>query len=147
VTESTRLQNISIDIATNPVQNPTSCEGVWIRAWQQTSVQHEALITLGSKETSDAFGLVFQPEWQLPNFRFVDFAPAAIAHFPADVLESYVCFGLIADIRCAPHQRQLCADSELCKVARTAQNYRSRWPLTLQRSFPEADINTLPQHY
>jgi hypothetical protein len=28
----------------------------------------------------------------------------------------------------------------------TAQNYRSRWPRTLRRSFPEADIDTLLQH-
>jgi hypothetical protein len=64
---------------------------------------------MGSKETSDAFGLDFRPEWQLPSFRFVDFAPAAIAHFPADVLESYVCFGLGAVIRCVLHERQLWA--------------------------------------
>lgn len=58
-----------------------------------------ASVALGSKETSDAFDLVFRPEWQLPSFRFVDFAPAAIAHFPDDVLENYVCFGLGAVIR------------------------------------------------
>jgi hypothetical protein len=39
------------------------------------------------------------------------------------------------------------AESVLCKVGLTAQNYRSRWPRTLQRSFPEADIDTLLQHY
>jgi hypothetical protein len=64
---------------------------------------------MGSKETSDAFGLDFRPEWQLPSFRFVDFAPAAIAHFPADVLESYVCFGLGAAVKRVLHQRQLWA--------------------------------------
>jgi hypothetical protein len=51
-----------------------------------------------------------------------------------------------ATVRRHLHQWQLCAESVLCKVALTAQNYRSRWPRTLQRSFPEADIDTLPQH-
>jgi hypothetical protein len=33
--------------------------------------------------------------------------------------------------------------SVLCKVTRMPRNYRSRWPRTLRRSFPEADIDTL----
>ena len=52
-----------------------------------------------------------------------------------------------ADIRCAADQLQLCAESELCKGTRAAQNYRSRWSRTLRRSFPEAGIDTLLQHY
>ena len=46
-----------------------------------------------------------------------------------------------------PAPRSAMRRSVLCKVGLTAQNYRSRWPRTLQRSFPEADIDTLLQHY
>jgi hypothetical protein len=43
------------------------------------------------------------------------------------------------DLRCAPHQRRLSADSHLCKVMRTALRCCSRKLYTLQRSFLEAD--------
>jgi hypothetical protein len=72
---------------------------------------------------------------------------AAKVCFPPNVSNGYTRFGLGAVIGRHLCQRQLCAESVLCKVTRTAQNYRLRWPRTLQRSFLEADIDTLLQHY
>jgi hypothetical protein len=73
----------------------------------------------------------------------VGFAFAANVGNPPVVSNRHVCLGLGAAVRRHLDQWQLCAESVLCKVARTAQNYHSRWPRTLRRSFPETDIDTL----
>ena len=48
--------------------------------------------------------------------------------------------GREAGIRCNPSHRQLCADSDLCKVWRTAQKCQWSRSYFLQRNFPKADV-------